>query len=256
MTDTPTRIFGLLCVLVGVWVVTYWVYEPKPPPITFDDRPPALAAVRGARPGRASAVGVGSNSAGDGAREAVRPPAGPEPVRKVKPPAPKVEPKAEAATTVRVVAPKFREIMVQRGDRGWADIAEREYGDRKLGEAISRANPFVTEDKLRPGRTRLQIPVDPGNIQGRLVRETAPGGNGTGGGAKAEPAPAEPQTIDYIIVENDTLSGLAKQFYGKSAMWETIYEANRDVIPDPERMPLGKTIKIPVVPGTASEPGR
>jgi hypothetical protein len=42
MTDTPRRIFGIICLLVGVWVVTYWLYQPSAPPVTFGERPASL----------------------------------------------------------------------------------------------------------------------------------------------------------------------------------------------------------------------
>ena len=45
MTDTPSRLFGLLLVLVGVWVVTYWLYEPSGPRMTAEARADAPLVV-------------------------------------------------------------------------------------------------------------------------------------------------------------------------------------------------------------------
>lgn len=155
-------------------------------------------------------------------------------------------------TRERVIAPRFREIKVQKGDTSWERIAARELGDRKLWEAVSRANPYVTSDRLIPGKTVLRIPLDPSNIQGKLVEvqvprvtgansgtsAAAPGGAGTQGGAFKT----------YTITADDTLWSIAHTFYDKGSSWRVIYEANKDVIRDPDRPPVGKTIRIPPAP--------
>ena len=43
----------------------------------------------------------------------------------------------------------------------------------------------------------------------------------------------------------DTLSGIAKKFYKNGQLFGRIYEANKDVIPNPNKLPLGAKIRIP-----------
>ena len=49
----------------------------------------------------------------------------------------------------------------------------------------------------------------------------------------------------YTVVKGDTLSKIAKQFYGKASKWRVIHAANKDTIPDPDRIFPGQVIQIP-----------
>ncbi|HEY0832654.1 MAG TPA: LysM peptidoglycan-binding domain-containing protein [Azospirillum sp.] len=51
----------------------------------------------------------------------------------------------------------------------------------------------------------------------------------------------------YTVEKGDTLSAIAKQFYGKSSAWRDIFEANRDQIDDPDRIFPGQVLKIPAI---------
>jgi nucleoid-associated protein YgaU len=57
-------------------------------------------------------------------------------------------------------------------------------------------------------------------------------------------APA-PATRDYTIKSGDSLSKIAKQFYGNAADWQKIYNANKDKIKDPNLIYPGQKIIIP-----------
>ena len=52
----------------------------------------------------------------------------------------------------------------------------------------------------------------------------------------------------YTIAKGDTLSKIAKEHYGKASAWHQIFDANRDVIDDPDRIFPGQVIKLPVLP--------
>ncbi len=52
--------------------------------------------------------------------------------------------------------------------------------------------------------------------------------------------------VDYYIIEKgDTLSKIAKQFYGDPNQYPLIFEANREVIRDPDLIFPGQKIRIP-----------
>ena len=63
-----------------------------------------------------------------------------------------------------------------------------------------------------------------------------------------EPAPEEekPKFEIYEIVSGDTLGGIAKRFYGKAALYTRIHEANKELIPDPNKIYPGQKIQIPL----------
>jgi len=55
--------------------------------------------------------------------------------------------------------------------------------------------------------------------------------------------PASPRT--HKIVDGDTLPALAEQYLGSRERGGEIFEANRDVLPSPDLLPIGAELKIP-----------
>ncbi len=49
----------------------------------------------------------------------------------------------------------------------------------------------------------------------------------------------------YTVQAGDSLSKIAKQFYGDAAQWKRIHEANRDAIPNPDLIRPGQQLTIP-----------
>lgn len=52
----------------------------------------------------------------------------------------------------------------------------------------------------------------------------------------------------YTIESGDTLSKIAKEQLGRASAWRDIFEANRDVIDNPDRIFPGQVIKLPPAP--------
>lgn len=115
--------------------------------------------------------------------------------------------------------------IVQRGDDLWS-LAERYYGHGGQWRIISAANPGVLTggpDRLEPG-WQLRIPIRHDRRQVRV---------GTG----------------------DSLSAIADREYGDPAAWHMIFDANRDVIADPDRIAPGTLLSIPDRDGSSSKDG-
>jgi nucleoid-associated protein YgaU len=51
----------------------------------------------------------------------------------------------------------------------------------------------------------------------------------------------------YTVVKGDTLSKIAKTLYGNANKWRKIYEANTDIIKNPDVIRPGQVLKIPEV---------
>lgn len=49
----------------------------------------------------------------------------------------------------------------------------------------------------------------------------------------------------YTVKKGDSLSKIAKEFYGDMKEWKKIYEANRDQIKDPNLIQIGQELVIP-----------
>jgi nucleoid-associated protein YgaU len=49
----------------------------------------------------------------------------------------------------------------------------------------------------------------------------------------------------HTVVSGDSLSKIAKQEYGDAKLWPRIFEANKDIIKDPNLIYPGQKLKIP-----------
>lgn len=74
--------------------------------------------------------------------------------------------------------------------------------------------------------------------------------------AVSSSAPAEPVAVEsaleqanveyYIIQKGDSLSKIAKKYYGNANDYPRLFEANREVIEDPDLIYPGQKIRIPL----------
>jgi len=49
----------------------------------------------------------------------------------------------------------------------------------------------------------------------------------------------------YVVTKGDSLSAIAKREYGDMKEWRRIYDANRDIIKDPDLIYPGQTLRLP-----------
>lgn len=220
-------------VLVIVWIVVYWWWEPKPRSIAFDQ---GSALVSSGAHDPASGSGPIPSPA-----EPSRVEPNPQPQPEPTPPPRSEPPPATPRLTVRgVEAPAFRSYTLRRGDT-FETIARRELGSSSHAAAISRANPLLDPTRLREGQT-IRIPLDPSNIQGREVSgvpadETVPG------------------MTEYLVKPGDTLGEISRSVYGSPAHWPAILEANRSILKDEKSIRAGQRLVIPPLSPGDSTPG-
>jgi LysM repeat protein len=62
-------------------------------------------------------------------------------------------------------------------------------------------------------------------------------------GLAPSPKPAGEET--YTVVKGDTLSGIAKHFYGNANDYMRIFDANKDQLKDPDKIQIGQVLRIP-----------
>jgi nucleoid-associated protein YgaU len=53
------------------------------------------------------------------------------------------------------------------------------------------------------------------------------------------------QSQTYVVAKGDSLSKIAKHYYGDANQWRRIYDANRDQISNPDLIHPGQNLKIP-----------
>jgi len=63
--------------------------------------------------------------------------------------------------------------------------------------------------------------------------------------AAASGAPSTPAARTYTVQPGDSLSKIAKQFYGDATKYMKIFEANKDKLSDPDKIKAGMNLLIP-----------
>jgi len=61
----------------------------------------------------------------------------------------------------------------------------------------------------------------------------------------AAPAAAAPQTSFYTVKKGDTLSAISKAEYGDANKYPVIFEANKPMLKDPDKIYPGQVLRIP-----------
>ena len=83
----------------------------------------------------------------------------------------------------------------------------------------------------------------------------APGNSRRGrGGQVAKKQPENSQLRYHQIVNGDTLARIARRYLGDATRGDVILRWNREIIRDPNKLPLGEKIRIPSVADLAAEP--
>ena len=121
-----------------------------------------------------------------------------------------------------------------------------------LGSHVSGLNVTFDDGKVTlTGRADSQAAKEKaalvaGNIRGvSNVNDdglTAPAAAPAAAGA---PAAASGATRYYTIKSGDSLSKIAKEMYGDANQYDKIFDANREVIGDPDKIYPGQQIRIP-----------
>lgn len=119
---------------------------------------------------------------------------------------------------------------------------ERALGSNVSGLSVAFNNGKVTlrgEAKSQAAKEKALLIA--GNVKGV---ESVDDNGLTVAGASAAPAGATGSTY-YTIQSGDTLSKIAKQKYGDANAYTKIFEANKEVIEDPDKIYPGQQIRIP-----------
>ncbi len=123
-------------------------------------------------------------------------------------------------------------------------------------EASEKISAYIEEDN--PGVSNLQVDVKDGVVTLAGEAESAEAlekamlmaGNVAGVSevrSDSVAAPAATEKVEYYeIVSGDTLSAIAQKYYGKASAYPRIFEANREVIKDPDKIYVGQKIRIPL----------
>jgi nucleoid-associated protein YgaU len=138
---------------------------------------------------------------------------------------------------VREIGKKVFASDEEAGEKIKAEIESTNPGVSNLGVQYEPQSGTVTLSGNAESVAAMQKAVlMAGNVEGVSQVEVA--------GLQHSP---EQERIEYYIIEKgDTLSKIAQQFYGDANKYPRIFEANREVIKDANRIFPGQKIRIPL----------
>ena len=139
-------------------------------------------------------------------------------------------------------------------------------------KAVMEANNISDPKKIRPGQTLKMPPIDErlasaapvantvettkttSSLQNnkllRAVHDTTLVGVVTPDSSRINlkiKSPAESKaTQTYTVQDKDTLTKIAKRFYGNERAWTKIYEMNKNILKSPHAIRSGISLKVPV----------
>ena len=120
----------------------------------------------------------------------------------------------------------------------------------KIKESIETANPGISNLDVRYDNGVVELSGNADSAEA-LEKAVLMAGNVQGvSEVKADAVNAPPQQAKveyYTIQKGDTLSAIAKRYYGNANDYPRIFEANREVIKDADLIYPGQKIRIPTV---------
>ena len=104
------------------------------------------------------------------------------------------------------------------------------------GKAMAEFNKLV-ETENTVNKIALAKPTAPAPAAAAVVTAGAPAA------PAAEAAKAAGKV--HVVEKGDTLGAIAKKYYGKAGAYMKIFEANKDVLTDPDKIKPGQKLRIP-----------
>ena len=186
-----------------------------------------------------SPTGVGNASTDNSGRGNVPRPAWEEPPR----------PTDSSATHDAGASSAPRTHTVKAGET-FQSIAKQYLGSENKWKEIAEANPKVDPTRLKIGQV-LRVPEPKGAARTATTDHASSTTTDHSAAAPAERPAGSAKA--HKIKQGDTLSSISKQYYGTTAHWKLIYNANKAKIgDDPDQLPDGIEITIPPAPAKKS----
>lgn len=121
------------------------------------------------------------------------------------------------------------------------NLGVKHLGAQVSGKVVTLTGEAPSREIATMAMQKLDEMVSPDNIINSIKID------------KPAPAPApepeaepEPPTERYhMVAAGDTLGHISQKYYGKAGDYMKIFEANRDILDDPNLIKVGQKLKIP-----------
>ncbi len=94
----------------------------------------------------------------------------------------------------------------------------------------------ILKGKVDTQETAEKVALTAGNLKGIDVVDN-----------RLEVENPEPEATFYTVVSGDTLSKIAKEHYGNAGKYPVIFEANKPMLKDPDKIYPGQVLRIPAI---------
>jgi nucleoid-associated protein YgaU len=131
---------------------------------------------------------------------------------------------------------KTRKIFVLEVTKEPKELAEEE-----TKPAAARPRPEPVKINV-PERKPQEQPEWSKPIEIPSFEDETPSKSAAPAAAVAEPVGS---ATEYVVQKGDTLQKISKKFYNTYRKWQKIYEANKDVMKDPNALKVGLKLMIP-----------
>jgi len=123
---------------------------------------------------------------------------------------------------------------------------------------------LIAEGNVPDQETREKVILIVGNVEGvgqvddRLSVGSAPPPSALAAAAAMQAATAAANAVQapeawttktYTVQKGDTLSAIAKTMYGKASLYPKIFDANKPMLKDPDKIYPGQVLRIPPLDG-------
>lgn len=130
--------------------------------------------------------------------------------------------------------------IVKKGDT-FQTIAKSFYGSSSKWQVISKANPTVEPTLMKIG-TKLRIPAASASLSAETSVASASSPSSKKSASNSSVASAT-SSGTHVVAKGESLSSIARKYYGDSKHWKVIANANPKV--DQKNLAIGTKLSIP-----------
>lgn len=113
-------------------------------------------------------------------------------------------------------------------------------------DGIDKVDDRLTVDAASVTPTAsAAVKPDFSNVSGGVASTEAQIGAGSATGGMASAGGEGWESKTYTVQKGDTLSKIAKEFYGSANKYQQIFDANKPMLKDPDKIYPGQVLRIP-----------
>lgn len=121
------------------------------------------------------------------------------------------------------------------------NLGVRNLGAQVRDKTVTLTGEAPSREVATMAMQKLEEMVSPDNIVNAIkVDKPAPAPEPV-----QEPVDEPPTERYHLVASGDTLGHIAQKYYGKASQYMKIFEANRDILDDPNLIKVGQKLKIP-----------